>query len=87
MDNSTKVMKSRGHRGTKEDVSGSSDYYKSRVISFNGQAICLHFKCRFYINEDQKDASTAVEESKEPIKDQPSLFEINQITKGIGWKQ
>ena len=64
----------------------STSYYRSRIISFDGEALILHLVCRFRMKEDQSTVNIILEEAQEYMNWKSNLFEISRITKSLDWK-
>ena len=87
MKESKRNFENKKREDTKKLASISTSYYKSRVISFDRVTISLHLKCRFRMKEDQSTVNVALEEAQEYEDWKSHLFEINQITIGLYWKE
>ena len=67
MKDSKRNFKNRGREKTKDPAFMSTSYYKSRVISFDGEAINLHLKCRFRMKDDQSTVNVTLEKAQEYV--------------------
>ena len=85
MKESKRNSENRGREKIKELAFMSTSYYKSRVVSFDGETISLHLKCRLKMKEDQSTVNVTLEEAKEYVNWKSNLFEIYRITKYLAW--